>query len=209
MGRGFALLFAWAFGPLLLAGCEPDWGFDADGTLPGVTGGAETDAATGLALQRAPGPPYPYTPLTPGNGWTSLYTDYFGAPQKLADGGFSGGRAACSGNGICHGDAGQTGAQVSGYICAGDATDAGKDECYASITSSMLTTVLLMPGASFVDQGLWGQLNSVENTSGPMPLGPPDAASPTPDAGNYPAYQFSAEDLARLSAWVDAGFPNN
>jgi hypothetical protein len=97
---------------------------------------------------------------------------------------------------------------VSGYVCAGDATDGGKDECYASITSSMVVPVLLMSGTSFVDQGLYAQLNSVDN-AGPMPLGPPDAAAPTPDAGNYPTYKFTAEDLARLSAWVDAGFPNN
>ena len=109
---------------------------------------------------------------------------------------------------MCHGDASQPGAMLSGYICAGDATDAGKDECYASITSSMVSPVLLMPGASFVDQGLYATLNFVDH-SGPMPLGPPDAAAPTPDAGNYPKYSFSALDLARLSAWVDAGFPNN
>src|SRR5580692_11298795 len=201
MGRGFALVFAWVFGPLLLAGCEPDWGIDADGTLPGVTGGTETDAAAGLAPQSPPGPPFQYTPLTPGNTWTGLYTDFFAAPQKLADGGFSGGRASCSGTGQCHGDPSQPGAAVSGYVCAGDATDAGKDECYAGITSSMVVPVLLMPGASFVDQGLYDQLRSVDE-SGPMPLLPPDA-------GGYPLYTFSAQDMARLSAWVDAGFPNN
>jgi hypothetical protein len=200
MGRGFALLFAGVLAAWAVTACE-DVSFEPDGGLAGVSGGQ--DATTGLVAQTPPGPPFVYAPLTPGDTWTALYTDYFAAPQMLADGGFSGGRAACSGTpGNCHGDANATGAGGSmGYVCAGEPTDAGKDDCYTSLTTNGF--MLLTPSTPFTSDVLYTVvLKSTGNPSGTMPYGPPAA---------YPnnTYVFRAEDIQRLSDWVDAGFPNN
>src|ERR1700689_5360595 len=61
-------------------------------------------------------------PLSTGHSWAELYGDFFGNP----------GRAACAGNGTCHGDANQAGAQSSSFVCALN----DKDGCYTSITSA-------------------------------------------------------------------------
>jgi hypothetical protein len=113
-----------------------------------------------------------------GSTWTELYTDYFGGE----------GRAACAGNGGCHGSASQLGGSV-GYVCPPDG-DAGKDTCYATLTSylqdnggpsSLVTTFL----------------RSVTCPTCPMPLEPTQV------------YTFSQTDVDRISAWIDAGTPNN
>jgi hypothetical protein len=97
MGCGFNLLLACVVTPSVLAACEPDAGFfELDGAIPGVTGSTATEAAAGLEPQRPPGPPYQYSPLSSGNSWSALYTDYFGPPQPV-DGGQTGGRASCAG----------------------------------------------------------------------------------------------------------------
>jgi hypothetical protein len=205
MGRGFALLVALVVGPSALTACGEVSFEPGDGGPSGITGGNETDAAQTLAAQIPPmagggaGSGFQYSPLTSGNTWTALYTDYFGAPQTLADGGLAGGRASCSAvTSSCHASSSEPGAVVSnGYVCPG--TD--KDACYTGITSSMVMPVLLTPGTPFESCGLASQLRCVDNLTGPMPLQPPPG---------YPAaYTFSEADLARLSDWVDAGFPNN
>jgi hypothetical protein len=203
MGRGFALVFALVLGSPAVTACGGVSFGPGDSGPSGVTGGNETEAGSALVAETPPVPPYHYAPLTPGNAWAALYTDYFGAPQMLADGGFMGGRAACSGTpGNCHGDGDAAGAAGSmGYVCAGEPTDAGKDECYTSLTTNGFK--LLTPGTPFMSDLLYvGVLRSTENPNGTMPLGPPAAYSSN-------TYVFTDEDIGRLSAWVDAGFPNN
>ncbi len=196
MGRGFALLFAVVLASSCLAACEAVSFEPGDGGPSGITGGNETEAAAALAAQSPPGPPFQYSPLTPGNTWTALYADYFGAPET-ADGGQTGGRAACSGTpGACHDAPSSTGALGSGgYVCPGD----DKDACYTSLTSPELG--LFTPDTPFQSDLLYAYLHSTANLNGNMPMGPP-AAYPT-------AYTFTDVDIQRLSAWVDAGFPNN
>jgi hypothetical protein len=56
-----------------------------------------------------------------------------------------------------------------------------------------------------MQDGLYGVLRSVDNLTGLMPAGPPAAYMTV-----YPyGYSFSAVDVARLSAWVAAGFLDN
>jgi hypothetical protein len=109
--------------------------------------------------------------LGTGITWTELYADYFGGH----------GRAACSGNGGCHGSTTEPGYASSGYECPPDG-DAGKETCYTSIQA-------VAPSFSTV-------LRTVINTGGPMPLAPQ-------------VYTFSQNDLDRLNSWMEAGAPNN
>jgi hypothetical protein len=192
---------------------------DSDGNIMGLSGGSLVDAQ--LAQQNPPGVPAPTGPMTcsdaglpggdctssagiccgattggseicfydgmasgvcatepeagTGSTWTELYTDYFGGH----------GRAACAGNGSCHGSASEPGTQISGgYECPPDG-DAGKDTCYTTLTTSTYFSNLLQ-----------GQLRSVTCSGCPMPLTPQ-------------VYEFSQTDVDRISAWIDAGAPNN
>ena len=217
MGCGLNLLFAFVAAPSVLAACEPDAGFfEPDGAISGGTGGGATEAAAGLEPQSPPGPPYQYSPLSSGNSWTALYTDYFGPPQPV-DGGQTGGRASCAGTvGNCHGPdptpgVPSTGAGEVGFICP------DKECCYQSLTGhggdagpacpQALGQVLFTSGIPFAQDYLYtGVLRSADDSilrSGPhnMPLGPP--------LGYHAPYIFTDLDIQRLSEWVDAGFPND
>jgi len=146
---------------------------------------ASTDAEGGEPrFDAAP----PSGPVADGGGvgttrtWTDLYADYFGNAQ----------RAACAGNGTCHGTAAQTGAQSSGgFVCPlGD-----KDACYKSLTSKDVGLVTAGDTTSDPKQsGLYGILRKTTG-GGTMPKSPP--------------YQFTPADLDRLTAWLKAGAPND
>jgi hypothetical protein len=195
MGRG--LLFALILEASTLTACEGVHFEPGDAGPSGIQGGNETDAASTLAPQGPGDASFVYAPLTMGDTWTALYTDYFGTPQSLADGGQSGGRASCSAvAGMCHGASGDTGAELSGFVCPGADADGGKDDCYGSMSSGLLS-----PDEPFTVDTLSTVIRSVDNTGGLMPKAPP--------AGYPVAYTFTAFDLQRLSDWVDAGFPNN
>jgi hypothetical protein len=114
-----------------------------------------------------------------GSTWTELYADYFGGH----------GRAACAGNGGCHGSASQTGSVVTGYVCPPDG-DAGKDSCYTTLTS-------YLQGIGGLPMFVTGVLRSVACPGCAMPLVPTQI------------YTFSQTDVDRISAWIDAGAPNN
>jgi hypothetical protein len=110
-----------------------------------------------------------------GSTWTELYNDYFGGH----------GRAACAGNGTCHGSSSQPGAGYSNYVCPPDG-DAGKETCYETIV-----------GSGVASQLVTSVLRSVSCPGCLMPLAPTQI------------YTFSQTDLDRISAWIDAGMPNN
>jgi hypothetical protein len=154
----------------------------AAGTCCGSAQGIEICALDGGTNGTCITPPALHTV----NTWTALYADYFGGT----------GRAACSGDGNCHGSASQPGAIASnGYVCPPDDSDG----CYTTITSS--GAALIQSGLSFQDDALYLYLRKPDSLEGTtlnnMPLAPTEL------------YVFTPADLDRISAWIDAGAPNN
>jgi hypothetical protein len=116
-----------------------------------------------------------------GATFTDLYRDFFG-PMGLA---------TCSARSICHVPGGQ-GAQLSGYECYPDQVG-----CWTSMTSAGLTTSIVPDGGTPEDTLLYRILRK---------------APPTPGSGPMPrnsSFAFCPNDLARITAWIDAGAPNN
>ena len=118
-------------------------------------------------------------PLSPGHSWQALYADYFGNPA----------RAACAGNGSCHGASSQPGSQSSAFVCP----ENDKDSCYTSITSG--TAQLVVAGNPGNSALLTQVLRHADGSSGNMPKSPP--------------YPFSDEDLKRISDWITDGANND
>jgi len=125
--------------------------------------------------------------------WTSLYADLFG-PASLGQCGSSM-RSDSNGSSSCHHDSSGAGAQASGFIC-GDT----QQSCYMGITSpsapdsSMLgTEQIVVP-----DEPCNSYLPFVlrHDGGGSMPYYPESVV-------------FSDQDIARVSAWIGAGAPNN
>jgi hypothetical protein len=209
--------FAFAFGGVACIDA-----LEADGTIQGLQGGSTLDSAEELTPQKpagactdagTPGNPCALAsiccgaeqgaeictfngmasgtctvpkPLGTATTWTALYADYFGGT----------GRAACSGDGQCHGAATQAGVSPSGgYVCPPD----DKDGCYTSLTSQ--TAALISPGLSFQNDALYQYLRKPTSLAGTtlnnMPKTPTEV------------YTFSAKDLDRIAAWVAAGAKND
>ena len=98
------------------------------------------------------------------------------------------GGPACSGDGACHGAPEQEGASVSGYVCpAGN-----RDACYQGLRSSGL--VLAADRDIPENSRLYSVLRKV-NGAGFMPLRPQCA--------------FDDVDIARITAWIRGGAPND
>jgi hypothetical protein len=145
-------------------------------TATGEISGGEGrfDATAPLACSGDAGPL-----LSTGHTWAELYADYFGNLDRVG----------CAGNGSCHGDATQPGAQNSSFVCpVGDATS-----CYKSITSSAASLVFSGDPAN---SPLTTQvLRHADGTAGNMPKNPPCA--------------FSAIDLQRINDWIQGGSPDD
>jgi hypothetical protein len=136
-----------------------------------VEAGAVDAGATGVCM---PGPE-----LESGHTWTELYTDYFSGH----------GRAACAGNGFCHGSISEPGASATGYVCPPD----DKDTCYSTMKMAGFIAATTFEG-TYLAEGL----QSVACTGFcNMPLAPAEA------------YYFSQTDVDRISAWLAEGAPNN
>ena len=118
-------------------------------------------------------------PLSPGHSWQALYADYFGNP----------GRASCAGNGSCHGTASQPGSQSSNFVCPAN----DKDACYTSIVSGGANLVVAKDpsNSALITQ----VLRHADGSAGNMPKTPP--------------YGFSADDLQRISDWINDGAQND
>jgi hypothetical protein len=145
-----------------------------------------------------------------GHTWTDLYRDFFGPT----------GVASCAGNGHCHGDPSQPGAQASFYVCAPPASDAGvaptaeagsnadaalaadavasEPDSFAAARAACLDSMksagLVAAGTAFSDSRLYSVLRK-ESGGGYMPQSPP--------------YSFSADDIQRMTDWVAAGANND
>jgi hypothetical protein len=195
---------------------------ESDGQVRGLLGGQTVDAATGLAPQNPPAPGAACTAsgkpgqpctmastccgVTEGSGicffngetkgvcqsepklglqptWSELYKDYFGGT----------GRAACAGNGTCHGTMSGAGFLASsGYLCPPD----DPDTCWKTLTSSSVG--IITPGQAFEEDGLYQDLRKLG-----VPVG----------IGNMPyppqVYSFTATDLDRISTWIMNGAKND
>jgi hypothetical protein len=116
-----------------------------------------------------------------GTTWGDLYLDYFG-PM---------GEASCAGNGQCHGTTTQPGFTASGYVCGPTAA-----ACYSGITSSNAGLVTI--GDTTDDpttSGLYAVLRKCSG-GGSMPKEPAN-------------FMFTSGDMARITAWIKAGAPND
>jgi hypothetical protein len=115
-----------------------------------------------------------------GTTWGDLYRDFFGPT----------GKASCAGNGACHGDTSQAGYNGSGYQCPGTAA-----ECYAGITATTPGLVTPGPVGDPTTTGLYLILRKCSG-GGLMPKAPATV-------------EFTAADMARIAAWIQAGAPND
>jgi hypothetical protein len=117
--------------------------------------------------------------------WSALYACYFGPT----------GKASCSAQGICHGSATQTGSQISGFVCG-----TSSQECWQGMTQGMCSGGAVPPcpivqsGQDPTRTGLYMNLRKSDGT-GNMPL----------NSG----FTFTADDMARISAWIQEGAQNN
>jgi hypothetical protein len=143
--------------------------------------------------------------------WTCLYTNCFGPPPA--------GQASCStGQGVCHNDGTQTGAQVSGFVCgntqqscwegmtAGIGLDAGGIFCPIVCSGVCPQTGSACPTEP-KQQTLLQDIHKAQGGSGQLNNMP--CQTPPSCAANSGSYTFSADDVARISAWIQAGAPNN
>ncbi|HEX7665374.1 MAG TPA: hypothetical protein VF407_12705 [Polyangiaceae bacterium] len=159
-------LLSWSLVLALGAGCAK-----ASGDVTG--GDALFDAAAPPGATVDPGP------LGTGHTFDELYADYFGNPA----------RASCAGNGACHGNASQRGAQISSFVCPAD----NKDDCYTSLVSAAAD--LVKPGSSGKSALITQVLRRADGSKGDMPQAPP--------------YGFTDTDLQRISDWIDDGAKND
>ncbi|MEO7110124.1 MAG: hypothetical protein ABI183_06775 [Polyangiaceae bacterium] len=154
---------AWAATTMTAIGCAT-----ATGEISGGEG--RFDATAPLTCSGDAGPL-----LSSGHTWAELYADYFGNLDRVG----------CAGNGSCHGDAAQTGALNSNFVCpVGDATS-----CYKSITSGAAS--LVFSGDPATSPLTTQVLRHADGSVGNMPKNPPCA--------------FSATDLQRINDWIQAG----
>lgn len=191
--------------------------FTASLTCIGAAAAAACSSATGAVRGGEPAfdaaPPIVETPQleagASGHTWTDLYRDYFGPT----------GVASCAGNGNCHGDPAQPGAQASRFVCprpetpdaggpadasgdalgeAGPSPEAGASDALARARTACLDSLkggsgLITPGTPPDQTGLYAILR--KDSGGTMPQNPP--------------YKFSAGDLKRITDWIAAGANND
>lgn len=135
-----------------------------------------------------------------GTTWTALYGGYFG-PTGVAT-------CAPGNQSSCHGDATQSGAQTSGFVCG-----TSKDTCYQGVTQGIppdeggFFPAIFPPDAGDPTQTqLYTSIHKTTSATGlnNMPCGDP----PTCHAGNA-SYTFTASDLACITAWAQHGAKND
>ncbi len=129
----------------------------------------------------------------PASSWRGIYRDFFGRRSK----------ASCAGNGTCHDAAGKPGSKVSNFICA------DVDGCWKSLREDKdpdprVSPVALVEAADSAapDNAYLFRVvryrtpdgNLIPNRG--MPQVPRDFA-------------YSADDVARMQAWIKAGAKND
>ena len=148
-------------------------------------GGAPIDASMGIDVA-----PQPVFTIDAGSTWSDLYRDYFGNDTQVHT-------AGCANGSFCHGATTDDGTEASGYLCPkGD-----KEGCYKSFTTQAANGPgLVTPDAGFATDLLGSVLCQVN-----------DAGQPVGD-GVMPydcVYNFTPVDVARIEAWLQAGYPDN
>lgn len=150
----------------LLAACS-----DVTGSARGGDHGVDTGG-------RAAGP------SDPAPTFTALYDAFFG-PR---------GKAACAGDGACHGAADKPGAQATasaaypnGYVCAPD-----KESCWRAMTGAGLTSL----GGGGAEQTTLYTILRKSSGGGSMPKRPFTVT-------------FSETEMASIRAWIAAGAKND
>ncbi len=130
----------------------------------------------------APAPAPTPTPVTRAT-FADLYADFFGPT----------GRATCA-KSNCHSQKGDLGEVSSGgYVCAPD-----KDSCYTNLVSATLKPTSIPQGKTATDSLLYKTLRH-EETGGKL-------------VGSMPfdkSYIFTADDMRRIQAWLEAGAKND
>lgn len=141
-----------------------------------------------------------------GTTFTALYADFFGPS----------GKTSCTAQSTCHGDANQNGAQISGFVCG-----TSKEACWQSMTQASDTDLfppIVTPGvtdpkatvlykclhqpASSSDNSICSKSQTAIDCN--MPCGDP----PTCTVGAA-VYTFTADDLARITTWIQQGAQDN
>jgi hypothetical protein len=150
------------------------------------------------------GQPLLCPPSNGGSTWTDLYADYFGPC----------GKASCSGQSYCHTDTASTGYLVSGFVCG-----ATQESCFEGMTVAPPADAgggTFTPIASGgTDPGTTQLVLALHKSPTQPDFDNMPCGGTVPDAGLPPCppaqatASFSADDLARISAWLQQGAPNN
>ena len=158
---------------------EVEGGEPFDGGAMVITTTTDDDGGTTVTQKGCAGPD-----ASTDTTYTALYHDYFGP---------SGG-ANCSGTvGACHGEASGAGALGSGgFVCG-----AGQSDCFSGMSSGTADLLSASATAHPENSGLEVALRKASGTgTDNMPLTPVSCV-------------FSDDDIARISAWIQAGAQNN
>jgi hypothetical protein len=136
-------------------------------------------------------PPQPVFSADAGSTWTALYRDYFGNDTAVHT-------AGCSNGGYCHGSTAMSaqGFQGSQFLCPkGD-----KETCYKSFTAQDAGAAqLVTPDAGWENDILSTTLCEVDDAGDSIGGGMPYDC----------VYNFTPTDIARIKAWIAAGYPDN
>jgi hypothetical protein len=133
--------------------------------------------------------PNPSCAIDAGSTWTALYACYFGTS----------GVANCSTLTQCHSTA-QAPGGAEGFVCGST-----QDACYQGFTH-YLATVGIDAGPAENASAVVMALRTA-GSGGTMPCASVVNGLCNSSASN--AYSFTADDVARINAWIDAGAPNN
>lgn len=134
------------------------------------------------------------TPAPPNATWPALYNDLFG-PASIGQCGDAT-RTGQNGTSSCHHDPGGAGAIASGFVCGET-----QQQCFDGITNPAANflgqpvVVACSPCGSYLTQVL-RHSDGEGGITGIMPIQPETAI-------------FSADDMARVSAWIAAGANSN
>jgi len=140
--------------------------------------------------------------------WTCLYDNCFGPT----------GQASCSTSlGVCHLEASQSGAMISGFVCGQT-----KESCWEGMTMGIPADAggffppIVLAGVAPASTVFYKALHQASATGdNPLCSGNPafDCNMPCGDPitchANSAPYTFTADDLVQISAWIQQGAQDN
>ena len=153
-------------------------------------------SATGGVTGGDPITPDPCTQTGEGHTFSDLYICYFG-PQ---------GRANCSSQSFCHGSPSAFGAIGSAFVCG-----TTKEACWQGMTQAMAPIVPSGSSQNPSATALVESLRQGPNQPSAMPCNPVQVSATlytclATSGGNY---TFTADDIARIDAWIAEGAEDN